>query len=180
MTRPRSKPPEIPERPKNDISAQLLNGILAGIGDMFYPGRRETPEARKTWAIDQNFYKRNLVMWAARWLDDKGVTIGPETFKKILLEKLLNIKTHSAAEIQYLPRYLAKCIQDHFKHNKDEIYARAKSVTAALDNALARATIAQGGLDPIRILALAHQVAKQPKKHPAKAGQKAEQQLSLF
>jgi phage host-nuclease inhibitor protein Gam len=33
--------------------------------------------------------------------------------------------------LKMFARTLAKCIQDHFKHNKDEIYAKAKSVTAA-------------------------------------------------
>jgi hypothetical protein len=171
--------PEVPARPKNDISKALMDSILLGIADMFYPGRHADQDSRKVWFSDQNFYRRNLVLWSARWLDDKGVTLSPEEFKKIILEKLLDVKMH-AGEIRYLPKYLTKCVQDHFNHNKDEIYARAKSVTAALDNALARAQIAQGGIDPIRVLAAAAQVIKVPKKRKAESGESSRDQLSLF
>jgi hypothetical protein len=178
MRRQRTSP-EVPERPRNDTSKALMDSILLGIADMFYSGREASPEAKKVWLTDQNFYKRHVVIWAARWLDSKGVTLNPDQFKAIILEKLLDVKRHSG-QIQYLPRYLTKCIQDHFNHNKDEIYAKAKSVTAALDNALARAQIAQGGIDPIRVLAAAAQVIKVPQKPAAKAGNKEPDQLSLL
>lgn len=175
MSRPRALP-----RPKNDISRALMDSLLMSIGEMFYPGRRDTKEARRDWAMDQNFYRKNLITWAAHWLDSKGVTLAPDRFKLLILDKLSEVKRNGTSEIKYLPRYLVHCIQDHFQHNKDQIYAEAKSTAAVVDIALARCQIAQGGIDPIRMLAMAHKLSKQPKKPKQNTGDQSKDQLSLL
>jgi hypothetical protein len=175
MSRPRPLP-----RPKNDISRALMDSILMSIGEMFYPGRRDTKEARRTWAMDQNFYRKNLVLWSAHWLDNKGVTLSPERFKLLLLDKLSEVKLKGTSEVKYLPRYLLHCIQDHFKHNGEQIYNEAKSTAAVVDNALARCQIAQGGIDPIRMLSEAYKLSKQPKKPKQTTGKDPQDQLSLL
>jgi hypothetical protein len=85
-----------------------MDSILMSIGEMFYPGRRDTKEARRTWAMDQNLYRKNLITWAAHWLDSKGVTLAPDRFKLLILDKLSDVKRSGTSEIKYLPRYLVQ------------------------------------------------------------------------
>ena len=148
----------------------MVEQILHFIGHTFHPDRSSTDAAKTRWAQDRNFYRQNLITWSAHWLDSRGVSLKPERFQKEIMDKLLDVKLNQRAEVKNWPRFLTHCIQDHFKHNGERLYEEAKAlrnqVDAALDKALARGQAAEpAALDPIRVLALAHQVNKpKPKK----------------
>lgn len=158
----------------------MVEQILHFIGHTFHPDRSSTDAAKTRWAQDRNFYRQNLITWSAHWLDSRGVSLKPERFQKEICDKLLEVKLHinsrpqpstlNPQPIKNWPRFLTHCIQDHFKHNGERLYEEAKAlrnqVDAALDKALARGQPAEpAALDPIRVLALAHQVNKpKPKK----------------
>lgn len=164
--------PIISKRPAQILPSEIVDSLLACIGEMFYPNRKDTPGERKRWAIDQHWYRQRVITWAARWLDSKALTLPPDRFKKLILDKLSDIKRHTAVEVENWPRYILKCFQDHFRHNGEAIYNEAKAfryqLDAAMDQARAAGSARPEGLDPIRVLALAHQVNKPRKKPIAK------------
>lgn len=161
-----------PIRPKQYIPADISNSLLDCIGEMFYPDRTRTPGERKRWAQDRHWYRQRVITWAARWLDSRAVTLTPERFKQELLDKLSDIKRHAPERVINWPRYITKGIQDHFAHNGERIYEEAKAlrnqIDAAIDKARISGTSRPETLDPIRVLALAHQVNKPRKKAVAK------------
>lgn len=168
-------------RPTQVVPADLANSLLDCIGHMFYPDRAKTPGERKRWAMDKHWYRQRVITWAARWLDSKAVTLPPDRFKKLILDKLSDIKNHASGQsstnpsihssIQNWPRYILKCFQDHFHHNGEAIYNEAKTFRHQLDVALDKARLtghpSEQTIDPIRVLALAHQLNRQkPSKKP--------------
>jgi hypothetical protein len=160
-------------RPTQVVPADLCNSLLDSIGEMFYPDRAKTPGERKRWGMDKHWYRQRVITWAAKWLDSKAVTLPPDRFKKLILDKLSDIKRNTAQEVGNWPRYILKCFQDHFRHNGEAIYIEAKSwrnqLDAAMDRARAAGSAPPEGVDPIRVLALAHQVNKPAKKRVAKS-----------
>lgn len=153
-------------RPKQDLPGDLVDSLLASIGELYYPARKTTPAERKRWAIDQHWYRQRVILWAAAWLNNRAVTLLTVRFKQILLDKLTEIRRFAPAEVQNWPRYITKCIQDHFAHNGETIYEEGKTLRAQLETTLGKLPPAGASApDPIRVLALAHQLTKpKPKK----------------
>lgn len=168
--------PRRPDRPKQQLPTEIVDSLLACIGELFYPARSSSPAKRKRWAQDRHWYRQRVITWAARWLDSRAVTLRPDRFKQLLLDKLADIKRHAPEQVINWPRYITKCIQDHFQHNGEAIYNEAKTLTVQIDNALSRLPAAPREPDPIRVLALAHQVNK-PKARPKRS---APRQPDLF
>lgn len=161
-----------PQRPKQHLPVDIVESLLACIGELFYPDRAKTPAERKRWAQDRHWYRQRVITWAADWLNKRALTLKPERFKQLLLDKLTDLKRNTAQPIQNWPRYIVHCIQDHFRHNEDSIHAEAKATTVSIDHALDKARAAGASaqaLDPIRVLAMAHQINKPRKKPVAKA-----------
>lgn len=161
-----------PIRPKQYIPAEISDSLLDCIGEMFYPDRAKTPGERKRWAQDRHWYRQRVITWAARWLDSRAVTLTPERFKQELLDKLSDIKRHAPEHVLNWPRYITKGIQDHFAHNGERIYDEGKALRHQIDAAIDKARVtgrpAEQAIDPIRVLALAHQVNKPRNKSVAK------------
>jgi len=161
-----------PQRPKQDLPRQIVDAILYFIGHHFYPDRTSTAAARKLWAQDRHFYRRHLITWAAAWLDQRGVTLKPERFQKLICDKLLDAKLHLSAGARNWPRYLTHCIQDHFHHHGEAIYNEAKALRAQVENTLGKLPAPGLDPDPIRVLAMAHALTKpKPKKLAKPANQ---------
>jgi hypothetical protein len=133
----------------------------------------------KQWAQDYHFIRDRVVLWPATWLDKRGVTLKPERYKQIILEVLHEIKHHgNTGNIGYWPAYLAKCVQERFKHRSEEIYEEGKALRNQLETALSVAQNATAAVDPIRALAEARRdllAAKKTRVKPPPA-----QQLKLL
>lgn len=153
-------------RPKQDLPGDLVDSLLASIGELYYPARASTPAERKRWAQDRHWYRQRVITWAAAWLNNRAVTLPTVRFKQILLDKLTEIKRFAPEKVQNWPRFITKCIQDHFQHNGETIYEEGKTLRAQLETTLSKLPPAgPSAPDPIRVLALAHQLTKpKPKK----------------
>ena len=77
---------------------------------------------------DRNLLLRNVILYPAHWLDERGVSLPSHRYKAIVLDVLQTIKRRSDTRgIQCLSGYLAPCVQTHFKHHGDECYEEAKA-----------------------------------------------------
>ena len=174
----RRKRPAIskPDRPTQQTPAELLVFLLQFVRAGFY---RDCPDR---WFADQHFIRRKVLTWPAIWLDKRGVTLSPDRYKEILVGIFSTIKTHGNTEsVRYWPGYLLHCVQEHFKHNEENIYEEAKSLrnkTEAVMLAFHRATDAQRAPDPVvSLVQVAAALAVATKK---KKTSNSKQQLSLF
>ena len=158
-------------RPRQQLPAEIVADLMQAIRGPFYGDA--TP---KQWAQDYHFIRDRVVLWPATWLDKRGVTLKPERYKAIILEVLQEIKHHgNTGQIGYWPAYLAKCVQERFKHRAEEIYEEGKNLRAQMENVLTglAASANPPEVDPIRAMAEARRdllKAKQTRraKTPAK------------
>lgn len=165
-----------PHRPKQQLPQEIVSDLMAAIRGPFYGDA--TP---KQWAQDYHFIRDRVVLWPATWLDKRGITLKPERYKAIILEVLQDIKHHgNTGQIGYWPAYLAKCVQERFKHQSEAIYEEGKNLRAQMENVLTglSSSARPHEHDPIRVLAEARRdllAAKKTRraKTPAK-------QLSLL
>lgn len=158
---------------KQPTSQELRDTCLDFLSRKFYPGRDVV------FAKDRRRLLDWVVLWPAKWLDNRGVTIPSDQYRQLFMDVFMDGLRYGDLEaITYLPAWLAKVIQSHFAHHGDEIYERAKSVRTLAE----RAQTTLAGLprrqpDPIREMAAAARLLK-PKKQPRKAPIK--QQLTLL
>ncbi len=110
------------------------------------------------------------VTWPATWLRARGVTWTPERYFATIKGKLREIEQHGKkASGGYFPRYLLKCLQDHFAHHSDTICAEASSARNAFNQAIGQITAQaarvegqnQTGID---VLAAAHALLAKPRR----------------
>ncbi len=152
--------PTKPDRPAQQVPSDIVRSLLAVIRNQFYPDAALGGVAAKQWFQDQQFIRIRVVLWPATWLNQRGVTLEPARYQQILLDIFQDIKRHGATgAVKYWPGYLAKCVQDHFAHHEDEIYAEGKALRTQLERAIATAAAATSRQpDPVERLAAAHQV----------------------
>ena len=163
------------ERPKQDLPGEIIADLMGVIRNQFYGGD-------DAWFKDQEFIRRRVVTWPARWLNTRGVTLPAERYKAILLGIFQEIKRHGATgAVKYWPGYLVHCVQEHFKHHGEEIYGEAKALRNLVENAVLagrRAALEVKGNDPVAGLALVHQALTTAHKRRQKADGK--QQMNLL
>lgn len=167
--RPQTKPSR-----KQPTSDELLGSCLSLIQRKFYE------DHAGSFAKDRPRLLKWVVLWPARWLNERGVTISADRYKEIFDAVLLDALAQCRqAKINYLPAYLATVIQSHWRIHGEEYYAQAKSVRNLAENALLMAgkITGQAAPDPIRELATASRLLK-PKKKPLKSPLK--DQLTLL
>jgi hypothetical protein len=157
-----------PKRPAFDRDRQvtpeeIVSDLMTVIRNKFYGDRPDQ------FFKDQNFLRRNVVLWPARWLDEKAVTLKPFRYREILIDIFNQVAIHGTETVKYWPGYLMSCVQRHFAIHGEEYYEEGKSLRAALDKSLFAITRAQATPatpDPIRIMARAQTLAKPPKRRP--------------
>jgi hypothetical protein len=160
-----------PTRPKQQLPGEIVADIMSAIRGQFYPDA--TP---KQWMQEGTFIKREFVLYFAAWLDKKGVTLKPERYKQILLERLNEIKIHGKTEaIKYFPGYLKHSLQQHLKFHGEDYYNEGKNLRAQLENTLSK--LPGPTVDPVRVMAEARNDLLKSKKKPSKITAK---QLPLF
>lgn len=154
-------------RPKPTLSRcqatpqELLDTCLGFLRRKFYEGHEVS------FAKDRRRLLQWVVLWPAKWLDERGVTLPPDQYRERFMKVFMEAMTfgQDVQNITYLPAYLAKVIQSHFRIHEDEIYEQAKSLRNVLDSVLATACrqVAPAP-DPVRELATAARLLKAKKR----------------
>jgi hypothetical protein len=165
------------DRPQQEAPIEMVDDLLETIRRQFYG-----EISAERWAQDKYFLKIHVVTWPAQWLTERGVTLPPTRYQEILQGIFQGIKQHGkTGEVTHWPRYLTYCVQQHFKHHEDEIYAEAKSVRLAIERAVSRLQPATGPRpDLIASIAQVHQLmrhsrARARKPSPEKAAVRQEE-----
>jgi hypothetical protein len=77
------------------------------------------------------------VTYPAQWLKDRGAAISPESYTTLVKTILQGIWQHGQCDkIRNVPRYLLKAIQEHMKHQGDDILDRQKRISLAVRRAM--------------------------------------------
>lgn len=120
-----------------------------------------------------------VVLWPARWLDERGVTVLPNRYREIFMTVFLDgLRFGDTGNITYLPAWLAKVIQSHFDHHGEEIYDEAKSIRTLAEQSISQLSHLRAvHPDPVRELAHAARLLK-PKSR--KVSSPVKDQLSLL
>lgn len=94
---------------KQPTPQELRDELLGFLQRKFYPGQ---PVA---FAKDRRRLLDWVILWPAKWLDDRGVTIPADRYRAIFMSVFMDgLRFGDTANITYLPAWLAKCIQSHF------------------------------------------------------------------
>ena len=136
---------------KQPTPQELRDDLLAFLDRKFYPGRPID------FAKDRRRLLDWVVLWPAKWLDDRGVTIPGDRYRDIFMGVFMDgLRFGHTENIAYFPAWLAKVIQSHFAVHGDEIYDEGKNLRAVLERTLfvAGKQVAQPP-DPVRSLAAA-------------------------
>ncbi len=172
----------IQERRKQELPAEMVADLMRSIRGQFYAESFTCTNAAKKWFQDARFLKVRVVLWPAGWLNKRGITLKPERYKAILLEVFQEIKSHGAtAVVNYWPGYLAKCVQERFRHREEEIYAEGKALRNALESAMLFASkLSQAEPDPIEALNQARLVLTRQTPRHRQAPARSAGQMELF
>ena len=153
---------------KQPTPLELRDSLLAFLERKFYQGHRIEFVKDRPRLLDW------VVLWPARWLDNRGVTIPAERYREIFMSVFMDgLRFGNVEKVTYFPAWLAKVIQSHFAVHGDEIYDEGKNLRAILERTLlvAGRQVAPAP-DPVRELAQAARLLKAPKragKAPVKA-----------
>ncbi|HYE32617.1 MAG TPA: hypothetical protein VEH27_14410 [Methylomirabilota bacterium] len=158
-------------RPEQQTPVEIVNDLLFSIRNQFY-----IDAPTKKWAQDSAFIRRNVVLWPAAWLNNRGVTLPPARYKEIILGVLNEVKVHGkTAVVKYWPGYLKHCLQEHFKHQGERYYEEAKALRASIETALQMAGSATAKVDPITVMAEARRDLLKAAARPSSRGKKNSQ-----
>lgn len=157
MRKPAPKPPR-----KQQTSPELRDQCLDFLQRKFYQGHPVT------FAKDRPRLLAWVVLWPAKWFNQRGVTVEPDRYFAIFSQVFMDgLRFGELEKITYLPAWLAKVIQSHFDHHGEDYYEAAKSIR---ENTLLKSILA-GNLvagiarpDPIRELAQAARLLEPKKK----------------
>ena len=169
IRRPKSRP-----RSQQPTPEVLLAQLLDFLQRKFYQGHPVN------FAKDRRRLLDWVVLWPAKWLNERAVTIPPDRYREIFYCVFQNALAFGNTNgITYLPAYLAKVIQSHFAHHEEEIYQEGKNLRTMVEETLLATgkLVAERQPDPVLDLARAARLLA-PKRHAVKAPQKA--QLTLL
>lgn len=142
------------------VPERVLKDLLAEIRKDYYTGH------------DRAYYRDQKMLtyamtWAAAWYEERGFRSVPAgQYHEEMRSLLSGIRQHGdkARAAAYFPRYLLKCVQDHFTHNGDSICDRHRAARNSIEGVMARISkIPVGARQPdltIDVLAAAHRLAK--------------------
>lgn len=162
----RSLRPKLKQPPatRQQTPAELLGQCLSFLQRKYYQDKD------RQFAQDRQRLLQWVVLWPAKWFNERGVTIHTSQYLQIFTEVFMDgLRFGNTGNITYLPAWLAKVIRSHFDHHGDEIYAAAKSMRTLTDSIVLGALMAgkpapTPAPDPIRELADAQRLLK-PKNH---------------
>ena len=72
----------------------------------------------------------HALTWTANWMEQRGLATSPRAYYTLLSQRIAEVAEHGepGKYAQYLPAYLLKCIQQHIRHNAEEIYDTFKRI----------------------------------------------------
>lgn len=127
-------------RQEQETPAEMVDTLMAMVRGQFYGDSHP-----REWLRDQHFIKREIILWPAKWLKERGMVMDPVRYKGLIVEKLQDVKRNCAqAKFTYFPGYLARCIKDHFHHNEDSIYEDCKALRGQVSAVLGKLRPNQG------------------------------------
>ena len=156
--------------------AELVADLLGVVRAQFYPDSLVADErARKRWFQDQHLIKSWVILWPAKWLDERGVWLPPERYRAALLGIFNEVKQHGdTGGVKSWPRYLAMCVQSRFKIRAEEFLKEGKEARTIVEHVAlglakpAQAAEARRGEGLVRALAAAGAVLGGSKKRSKK------------
>ena len=110
-----------PSSRRQSTPQELRDDLLAFLERKFYPTHHIAFLKDRTRLLDW------VVLWPAKWFDDRGVTVPADRYKAIFMGVFLDgLRFGNTGNITYLPAWLAKVIQSHFAMHGEEYYEQAK------------------------------------------------------
>jgi hypothetical protein len=157
--------------PKQPTPLELRDACLDFLRRKFYP------DQNVAFAKDRPRLLKWVVLWPAKWLDEKGVTLPADRYREIFFSVFFDALNHGTPNPDYRPAWLAQVIQSHFRIQGERYYDEAKrhrdsSARLAAPNLAANIIASARPIDPVRDLAAAHDLLKParakrgPKKGP--------------
>lgn len=166
--RPKTRRPAV-ARPRQVTSSELRDSLLDFLRAKFYP----EPAHWVTFQKDVPRLLAWVVLWPAKWLDERGVTLPTERYQELVVNALLEGLRHGdTGGIKYLPAWLGRVVQSHFAHNEDAIYEEGKALRGRLEltlRGLEAIAAASRPADPVREMAAAAGLLKARRRDSAKA-----------
>lgn len=164
--------------PKQPTPKELTDSCLGLLRAKFYAGD------------DKGFFQertdllRLVVLFPAKWLNDRAVTIHGDKYREIFNEVFIQAAAHVVSKIKYRPAYFRQVIQSHMMIHGEEYYEAAKATRNAVDDVLLLARHAAAPLaradDPVRKLAELRDVLAVRKGKKQVAQPTVKKQLNLF
>jgi hypothetical protein len=171
-------------RERQRTGQELRDALMEFLRSKFYPA----PEHWLAFQKDRPRLLAWVVLWPAKWLDERGVSLPAARYQELVVNALMEGLRHgNTGGITYLPGWLGKVVQSHFAHNEDAIYAEARALRPGIDRmlrGLQAVAVASRPADPVREMALAAGLlkAKTRARRADSAGSRsaAETQLGLL
>lgn len=166
----------LPNPRAEQTPAELVAELLGVVRRQFYPDSLvDDARAQKRWFQEQHLIKSWVVLWPAKWLDERGVWLSPERYRGALLGIFDEIKRHGdTAGVENWPRYLATCVQSRFKIRAEEFLEEGKAARTVVERVAlglakpAKAADARRGADLVKALADAKTVLQRGGKRAKK------------
>ncbi|MEM8550698.1 MAG: hypothetical protein AAGF10_07900 [Verrucomicrobiota bacterium] len=139
--------------------------------------------------VDERVYFKHrqalvhAITWPAAWLGGRGLCVPADRYRDLIVDRLLEIKKHGDWDKhqKYFPRYLLKCIQEHFRHHGDALYEEFKSLSFTVDRVLGSLTPQEREEAPLVVLAKCHEITRpQPRKRKPKPQPDSDPQQTLL
>jgi hypothetical protein len=126
----RRKQPSRPEI-KQPLPPELIGQCLSFLQRKFYDGHADT------FAQDRQRLLKWVVLWPAKWLDERAVTLPLNRYREIFMAVFMDAAMfQQQAKVNYLPAYLRVVLERHFDHHGEDYYHEAKSIRTLADSAL--------------------------------------------
>lgn len=146
---------------KQPVPAELLGQCLSFLQRKFYLNHEDT------FAQDRQRLLKWVVLWPAKWLDERGVSLPLNRYREIFMAVFMDAAMfQTQTKVTYLPAYLRVVLERHFDHHGEDYYDEAKSIRTQVETAIQIAAAtgkplsAQAAPDPIRDLARAARLVK--------------------
>ncbi len=127
----------VEQRTTQQVAADLRDTLLGYIRGHFY---RDLPAER--FFADRSLLLRFVVLWPARWLAERGVSLPSERYQSIMVgsgnPRGILVDAATLGEPPRNPvAYLGAVVQRHWKIHGDEYYEEAKSLRPRLEQLVA-------------------------------------------
>ena len=152
-----------PLHPSAIVAGQVIDSLLGQIAREHYKGSRDkcyhAHRAQLTHAI----------CWPATWFKQRAIHLSDARYKEIIQQRLREIRIHGCVRKAqaYFPRYLLKCLQNHFLYRGDHIYEQYKQVGYTIELLMQKLPELQKGKtdrEMIDVLAQAYCITKAKRK----------------